>query len=119
MDPKPIKPKDRRVKNIFKDDFTAWESEENPGTDYLQINAETEAATGFHIYRMAAGSRSDAHEHMGHEEFFIISGDLTDNDGTEYKEGDLVWLRKGTEHYSTTKNGCILAVYIPVAERNL
>jgi len=119
MEPKPIKPEDRRVKNIFTDEFTKWESEENPGTDYLQINEEKAPGTGFHIYRMGPGTSSDAHEHTGHEEFFIISGDLTDNDGTEYKAGDLIWLRKGTQHYSTTKNGCVLAVYIPSAENNL
>ena len=41
----------------------------------------------------------------------ILSGDLTDHDGTAYREGDLVSLKAGTEHCSHTENGCVIAVY--------
>ena len=35
------------------------------------------------------------------------------------REGDLVWLKKGTEHSSTTKTGCMMAVYIETRENEL
>ncbi len=117
--PRPIAPGDRRVANIETAEFTPWESEENPGTDYLQLDPTRPPGTGFHIYRMGPGTQSDPHEHTGAEEFFVIEGELTDNDGTTYRKGDLVWLAKGTEHYSTTETGCVLAVYIETPERNL
>lgn len=113
----PIAPQDRRVANIRTAEYSKWVSEENPGTDYLQLDTEKPPGTGFHIYRMGPGTRSDAHEHTGHEEFLVLDGELTDHDGTVYRTGDLVWLRQGTKHWSHTKDGCLLAVYIPTAER--
>ena len=65
---------------------------------------------------MAPGMTTEAHIHTSHEEFFVLEGDITDNDGTEYGAGDLVLLKAGTQHNSTTKNGCTLLVYIPSAE---
>lgn len=48
------------------------------------------------------------HKHAGDKEFLIIQGDLKDHDGSEYSLGTLVWLRDGTVHNSTTKNGCLI-----------
>ena len=45
----------------------------------------------------------------------LLEGDLTDHDGYEYQPGDIVWLRSGTKHNSTTKGGCTLVVYLPDA----
>jgi len=116
---KPIAKEDRRVANIHEATYTPWESEENPGTDYLQLNDEKPPGTGFHIYRMAPGTRSDAHEHKGAEEFLVLEGELTDHDGTVYRTGDLVWLRDGTRHWSYTEKGCLLAVHIESPEETL
>jgi len=44
---------------------------------------------------------------------------LRDNDGTVYRTGDLVLLKDGTQHYSVSDEGCLLAVYIHKAETNL
>ena len=115
---KPIAPEDRRVANIHTADYATFDTTENPA-DYLQLNPSREPCTGFHIYRMAPGTRSTAHEHTGDEEFLVLDGELTDHDGTVYRTGDLVWLREGTRHWSHTEGGCLLAVYIPTVERNL
>jgi len=40
----------------------------------------------------------------------IIQRHLKNHDGSEYGLGNLVWLRDGTVHNSTTKNGCLIAV---------
>ena len=42
-----------------------------------------------------------------------------DNDGYVYRPGDLVFLSRGTQHFSTTKTGCTLAVFIESWEENL
>jgi anti-sigma factor ChrR (cupin superfamily) len=68
---------------------------------------------------MTPGSSSEAHQHRGDEEFFVIDGSLRDNDGTVYVKGDLVLLRDGTQHFSVSDDGCLLAVYIPKVEVNL
>ena len=112
----PVKPADRRVANIYKADFQPIETDGKPDGEVLQLNTAKPLGAGFYVYRMAPGTRTIAHRHKGDEEFLIIEGDLMDNDGTEYGPGDLVWLRDGTEHHSTTKGGCLIAVYAEMPE---
>lgn len=108
---KPIRPDDRRVANIHTARFEPYLSDGVPDGEVLQLNSNRPLGTGFPVYRMAPGTTTQAHSHVGHEEFLILDGDLTDHDGTCYGPGDLVWLRSGTVHHSTTENGCTIAVY--------
>ena len=51
--------------------------------------------------------------------YAAMDGDLfvlIDNDGTVYRQGDVVWLAGGTEHTSHTETGCLVAVYAEAAE---
>jgi anti-sigma factor ChrR (cupin superfamily) len=108
---KAISDDDRRVENIFTAEFTPITSAGKPDGAVLQLNDSAPLSTGFYIYKMEPGTTTVAHRHAGDEEFLIIKGDLTDHDGAEYGPGDLVWLRDGTAHNSSTKNGCLIAVY--------
>ena len=109
---KPIDAQDRRVANLATGTFEPFlDTEGNLDGEALQVNGGR-TGYGFHIYRMAPGTTTTAHEHVGDEEFVLLDGDLTDHDGYEYKPGDIVWLRSGTKHNSTTKNGCTLVVYL-------
>jgi len=108
---KPIAQTERRVANIYTSEFTPIETHGRPDGAVLQLNTTKRPGSGFYIYKMAPGTTTVAHKHVGDEEFLILDGDLADNDGTQYGPGDLVWLRDGTEHCSTTKNGCLIAVY--------
>ena len=113
---KPINREDRRVANWNDAAFEPFLNDEgNPDGEVLQINGG-KPGYGFHIYRMPPNTTTTAHEHVGNEEFILIEGDLTDHDGYAYKSGDIVWLRSGTQHNSSTKNGCLLAVYLPDAK---
>lgn len=118
---KDIQPQDRLVANVRHDAFTPWINADgsDSGTAVLQLGDRAEMGVGFHIYWMAPGTSSEAHEHRGDEEFFVIEGSLRDNDGTVYRTGDLVLLKDGTQHYSVSDEGCLLAVYIHKAETNL
>ena len=115
---KPIKNDERLIANIYTENFrTLPDTHGNDiGQSILQLNTEVEDGVGFHAYRMAPGMTTQSHIHTSHEEFFVLEGDITDNDGTEYVAGDLVLLKAGTEHNSTTRNGCTLLVYIPTPE---
>ncbi len=115
---KDIQPQERRVANMRTGAYEPWLNSDgsDSGTSILQVNPNRAFGTGFHVYRMAPGARSEAHEHMGDEEFLVLEGRLIDNDGTVYGPGDLVWLAKGTQHYSDAPEGCLLAVYIEAAE---
>lgn len=115
---KPVQSSDRKIANIHTTAFTPWSMEDgaSTGQSYLQLNPSKPGGVGFHVFRMDPGTTTDPHQHTEDEEFYLLSGDLTDNDGTVYKEGDLVWMKEGTEHSSYSKNGCTLLVYIKTAE---
>jgi quercetin dioxygenase-like cupin family protein len=112
----PIKPQDRKVANLSNSTFLPFLTENGkPDGEVLQVNGG-KIGFGFHIYRMAPGTTTQAHTHLGCEEFFLIDGDLTDHDGYKYKPGDIVCLASGTQHTSSTVNGCTLIVNLPDAE---
>ena len=109
---KSIDDQNRTVANISTGTFVPFLNKD--GTmdgEVLQVNGG-KPGYGFHIYRMAPGQTTIAHEHIGDEEFFLIEGDLTDHDGYEYKPGDIVCLKSGTKHNSYSKNGCALVVFL-------
>ena len=108
---KEISKEDRRIANIYRSEFTPFMSGNVVDGEVLQLNKSKALGSGFYIYRMSPGTTTVAHKHSGDEEFLIIEGDLTDHDGVEYGPGDLVWLRDGTAHSSSTKNGCLIVVY--------
>lgn len=112
----PIGPDKRKVVNLTTGTFAPFlTADGQPDGEVLQVNGGR-TGYGFHIYRMAPGTTTAAHTHLGDEEFFLIEGDLTDHDGYEYKPGDLVCLASGTKHNSSTQNGCTLVVYLPGAD---
>ena len=116
-----IHPDDRRVVNIHSDDFKPLDGKAGPSAheSALQINSHDKLGVGFHVYRMQPGTTTTPHEHTQDEEVLVLEGELTDNDGYVYKTGDLVWLKKGTQHSSHSEHGALLAVYIGTAEKNL
>ena len=51
------------------------------------------------------GSFSNLHIHKGSEEFFVIDGELIDEDGKLFKKGDFIRFEPGTKHSSYSKKG--------------
>ena len=115
---KPVTAGERLVVNIHEAEFESFVSGsgESDGAA-LQLDRSKPLGAGFYIYKMEPGTTTIPHEHTGNEEFLILKGDLTDNDGTRYREGDLVWMKAGTQHSSTTEEGCLIAVYVPTLEK--
>ena len=118
---KPTDKDERLVVNIHEAKFQPWvmENGELHDSSVLQLDNSKPMGVGFHVYRMEPGSTTRPHVHTSHEEFLILSGELIDNDGTVYREGDLVWLKKGTEHSSYTKTGCTMTVFIETKEKEV
>ncbi|WP_104018378.1 cupin domain-containing protein [Roseovarius nitratireducens] len=107
---KPIQTQERSVVNIRDEAaFTPYPGE--TGTSFIQLNPQVKRDIGFYIYWVGPGSHSTPHRHGGAEEFLVVDGELSDNDGTAYRTGDVVWLAPGTEHTSYTEKGCIVVVY--------
>lgn len=108
----PIAAEDRRVVNIHEGEYVTLISDGVEDGSVLQLNDANRLGSGFHIYKMEAGTTTVAHEHWSDEEFLMLDGDLVDHDGVKYGPGDLVWLRKGTVHNSYSPSGCLIAVYL-------
>ncbi|MBI2719744.1 MAG: cupin domain-containing protein [Rhizobiales bacterium] len=118
---KEIGASDRKVINIRSATFKKYlaDGREVPGQSYLQLDETFPEGAGFTIYRMEPESSSQPHEHTCHEQFYVIDGEVTDNDGYVYRAGDFVLLTIGTQHFSTTKTGATLVVFVREVERNL
>ena len=102
----------RKVSNI---NTLKWERLEQPGLPsedvwWYNLSYAPEIGQGSYLYKMDPGARSNPHEHEGPEEFFILEGDLVDNDGYTYKKGDFVSLSGGSRHYSISPSGCTIVV---------
>jgi len=112
---------ERKVANIHDAEFQPWvmENGELHDSSVLQLDISKPNGVGFHVYKMEPGSTTTPHRHTNNEEFLILSGELIENDGTVFREGDLVWMKKGTEHCSHTETGCVMAVYIETAEKEI
>ena len=103
----------RKVVNIdnLKWDLIEEESgEERKNVWWYNLSFDAVKGEGTYLYKMEPGARSNPHEHLGPEEFFILEGNLIDNDGFEYKKGDLVSLGTGTRHFSISPQGCTIVV---------
>ena len=83
-----------------------------PGATYCNISYDAEAGEGCYLVRFAPGTGSTPHEHIGHEEFLVLDGTLTDCDGTVYRRNDFVSLKPGSKHVSVSDEGATLAVFI-------
>ncbi len=114
---KAVEPGQRQVVNIHTATFEPFDDLQ--GQSYLQLDTAFPPGSGFHVFRMEPGTTTTPHEHTCDEQWLMLEGEMTDNDGTLYKPGDLVLMKKGTQHASSTIDGCLLAVFIATAESNL
>ena len=112
-DLKPITDGDRLVINLRDVEFEPYinDAGEADGLAF-QHDRSKRLGSGFHLYKMEPGYTTVPHRHRGNEEFYIISGEAVDHDGTVYRAGDLVLLKDGTQHCTYTEKGCVILVYL-------
>ena len=102
----------RSVARFDDEDFVPWAAEGEPDAQLLWKNVSFDPATGQGSYLMIfpPGVTSSPHRHDGAEEWFMVEGDLVDNDGHSYRAGDFVSLSAGSQHHSTSPAGCKIVV---------
>ena len=113
--------KDRQVVNYKTADFQTYSLQGRPQSDLLwrDINWSEEAQSGFFLVKFAPGGTSIPHEHLGFEEFVILEGEVEDDDGWVYRPGDCVSLKAGSRHFSHSKAGATVAVFVRGGFRTL
>ena len=83
-----------------------------PGVEWLPLSGGAEADKEVYLIRFGPGSRSHPHIHQGSEEFLVLDGELTDDDGMVFQTGDFVRFEPGSEHSSFSEEGCTLLVIL-------
>jgi anti-sigma factor ChrR (cupin superfamily) len=110
-----LDPSLRKITSTSQPNFTPYNRYGTPveGMTWLPLSGElSNGEYECFMLRMAPGTSSKPHEHLGHEEFLLLEGHLIDLDGVEYKTGDYVQLLPGSKHSSHTVEGCLLMVVL-------
>ncbi|MFQ5899142.1 MAG: cupin domain-containing protein [Candidatus Methylomirabilia bacterium] len=88
----------------------AWEPTGSPGVDTKLLYADASGGQTM-LVRMAPGSATPHHNHVGVEQSLVLEGALVDEDGT-CTTGNFVWRRPGSVHPAWTPAGCVvLAIF--------
>ena len=82
------------------------------GWYWHKISFDEKTNFGTYISKLSPGTKTIPHIHTGHEEFFILDGELIDSDGTIFKKGDFVTYSPNSSHSSFTKKGCLILTFM-------
>ena len=82
------------------------------GWSWHNISFNKKTNFGTYISKLEPGTKTIHHLHTGHEEFYILQGELIDSDGTVFKKGDFVYYGPNTDHSSHTKKGCLILTFM-------
>ena len=104
---------DRDDRQIFNTATTTFEPYDFDGPvqenmSYLKLDYDMDSHQGAYLIRMEAGTEAIAHVHRRREEYYIIDGELIEDDGTVLKAGDYVVYQPGSRHNSRTETGCLI-----------
>jgi len=104
----------RNVVNFRDAEFATYSLQGRPQEDisWYNISWSDETGGGFFLVKFAPGGVSIPHKHLGTEEFIILEGELTDHDGYVYRQGDCVSLPSGSRHWSSSKTGAVVGVFV-------
>ena len=81
-----------------------------PEFGLLSLSYDQATGNGCYLMRMDPGSETIWHEHGGVEDFYMVEGELIDDDGTVFGPGDFVSYAPGSRHNSRTETGCVILV---------
>jgi len=106
--------KSRKIINPTKLKFTPFTNygKQISGMSWYKISYDQNTGAGSYILKMAPGTRSLRHKHQNYEEFYVLEGELIDEDNTTFKKGDIISYKPGSEHSSFSKKGCLLLVFL-------
>ena len=106
--------KNRKIINPTKLKFTPFNSygKKISGMSWHKISYDKNTGAGSYILKMAPGARSLKHKHQNYEEFYVLEGELIDEDNTTFGKGDFISYKPGSQHSSFSKKGCLLLVFL-------
>jgi anti-sigma factor ChrR (cupin superfamily) len=93
----------------------AWFPAPAPGGRFKRLSFNQEVGYAVLFMELPPGSRFPEHSHVGHEEIYLISGDLQ-TEGRCLKPGDFLHAEPGSHHSTLyTEHGCTALLVLPLA----
>ena len=113
--------RNRIIINPSKLKFTPFNSYGKPisGMSWHKISFNENTGVGSYILKMAPGTKSLKHKHQNYEEFYVLEGELIDEDNTTFNKGDFISYKPGSQHSSFSKKGCLLLVFLRIKNKAL
>ena len=105
----------RKITDLYNVKFVPFDNYgvEVPGMSWHKISYDKKnGGYGSYLLKMEPGTKTLPHTHTGYEEFLMLDGELTDPDGKIFKKGDFVTFEPGSKHFSHTKSGCLVLVFM-------
>ena len=105
----------RKITDLYNVKFVPFDNygAEITGMSWHKISYDKKnGGYGSYLLKMEPGAKSLPHVHTGYEEFLMLDGDLTDQDDKIFKKGDFITFEPGSKHFSHTKNGCLVLVFM-------
>jgi quercetin dioxygenase-like cupin family protein len=104
----------RKITDPFNVKFKPFDNYGLPiaGMSWSKITYNQKTGQGTYILKMKPGAKSKFHEHTNFEEFIILDGELIEPDNKVLKKGDIISYEPGSSHYSYTKTGCLILVFM-------
>ncbi len=104
----------RKITNPFNVKFKPFNNYGSPipGMSWHKITYSEKTGQGTYLLKMSPGAKSKFHKHTNFEEFVMLEGELIDLDNKIFKKGDVVTFKPGSKHFSYTKNGCLILVFM-------
>lgn len=92
-------------------DGGAWEPTGAPGVEVRRLFVDRAANRMTAMFRMTPGAEYPEHRHDGHEECYVLDGDLHVGDEIVMRRGDYQRAESGSPHARQwTQGGCLLLV---------
>ena len=91
-----------------------WTSLGIPGGRCKRLSVNPDAGYSVMLIEMPPGGRLPEHPHVGHEEIYVLSGDLQ-TEGRRLGPGDFLHADPGTVHHALyTEHGCTALLVVPL-----
>ncbi|MEQ8718275.1 MAG: cupin domain-containing protein [Acidimicrobiales bacterium] len=91
-------------------DDLAWQPTPVKGVDMKVLLRDPDTGLLTALFRWEPDTKLDLHEHIEIEQSFVLSGSLTDEEGT-VTAGNFVWRPKGNRHSPWTDDGVLLIAF--------
>lgn len=102
----------RKTRQIVDDAFVPYDRYGTvvDGLSWIPLSADAVPEHTSYVLRFAPGASSVPHRHNGVEEFYVLDGELIDDDGHVFKAGTFVRFEPGSCHSSHAPKGCTVLV---------